>query len=160
MVGTHGPRMLEATVQHVQTWNTWYAWYGNSVDGFAALSATVEADVRRSTCALVTVDGGGGERALEPTAPPVEAERLAAHLAALAAAGGARRSSSSIRSTSTPLPPLQRRLPPPPRTTSSHGLRPNAWQRFPRVSAALGPLDLQPVAGGGNHGTLQRFHAL
>src|SRR5919201_1542979 len=83
MVGTHGPRMLEATVQHVQTWYTCYAWYGNSVDGFAALSATVEADVRRSTCVLVTVDGGGGERALEQTAPPVEAERLAAHLAAL-----------------------------------------------------------------------------
>jgi alkanesulfonate monooxygenase SsuD/methylene tetrahydromethanopterin reductase-like flavin-dependent oxidoreductase (luciferase family) len=87
MVGSHGPRILKATLPHVDAWNTWYDWYGNSVEGFAALSATIDAGVRRSACVLVSVNGGGSERPLDPAAPPVEAERLAEHLRGLAAAG-------------------------------------------------------------------------
>jgi alkanesulfonate monooxygenase SsuD/methylene tetrahydromethanopterin reductase-like flavin-dependent oxidoreductase (luciferase family) len=85
MVGTRGPRILRATVPYVETWNTWYSWYGNSAEGFAALSATVDADVRRSACVLVSVDGGARERRYE--APPVELAELRRHLAALAEAG-------------------------------------------------------------------------
>jgi alkanesulfonate monooxygenase SsuD/methylene tetrahydromethanopterin reductase-like flavin-dependent oxidoreductase (luciferase family) len=87
MVGTSGPRMLEITLPHVDTWNVWYSWYGNTVIGFAALSAGVESPVRRSACVLVVVDGGAGERPLEPDAPPVAPENLAAHLRDLADAG-------------------------------------------------------------------------
>jgi alkanesulfonate monooxygenase SsuD/methylene tetrahydromethanopterin reductase-like flavin-dependent oxidoreductase (luciferase family) len=87
MVGTHGPRLLRATIPHVAAWNTWYAWYGNTVEGFAALSAKVDAPVRRSACVLVRVDGGAGERPLEDGSPPIDADRLRDHLAALADAG-------------------------------------------------------------------------
>jgi len=81
MIGGHGPRLLAATLPHVDAWNTWYAWYGNTVDGFAELSAGI--DVRKSACVLVTVDGGRGER---PTESAVAHERLREHLDALAAA--------------------------------------------------------------------------
>ena len=87
MVGTHGPRILAATLPHVRTWNTWYDWYGNTVEGFAALNETIDAPVRRSACVLVTFDGGAGERPRDPASPPVDAKRLPEHLAALADAG-------------------------------------------------------------------------
>jgi alkanesulfonate monooxygenase SsuD/methylene tetrahydromethanopterin reductase-like flavin-dependent oxidoreductase (luciferase family) len=87
MVGSQGTRMLRATLPHVSAWNCWYSWYGNSVSGFAALSATVAADVRRSACVLVAVDGGAGERPLEADSPPVEVKRIRNHLGGLAAAG-------------------------------------------------------------------------
>jgi alkanesulfonate monooxygenase SsuD/methylene tetrahydromethanopterin reductase-like flavin-dependent oxidoreductase (luciferase family) len=82
MVGGHGPRLLRATLPHVDAWNTWYTPYGNTAEGFAELAAGI--DIRRSACVLVTVDGGRGER---PHENPVELERLPEHLAALAAAG-------------------------------------------------------------------------
>jgi alkanesulfonate monooxygenase SsuD/methylene tetrahydromethanopterin reductase-like flavin-dependent oxidoreductase (luciferase family) len=82
MIGGHGPRLLAATLPHVDAWNTWYAPYGNTVEGFAELSAGI--DVRKSACVLVTVDGGRGER---PAESAVAHERLREHLDALAAAG-------------------------------------------------------------------------
>jgi alkanesulfonate monooxygenase SsuD/methylene tetrahydromethanopterin reductase-like flavin-dependent oxidoreductase (luciferase family) len=85
MVGTRGPRILNAALPYVETWNTWYSWYGNTAEGFATLSATVDADVRRSACVLVTVDGGVGGRLHE--SPAIELPALRAHLAALAEAG-------------------------------------------------------------------------
>ena len=87
MVGSQGPRMLAATLPHVAAWNCWYSWYGNTVNGFAELSATIDADVRRSACVLVTVDGGAGERPLEASSPPVAVNRIRDHLVGLAAAG-------------------------------------------------------------------------
>jgi alkanesulfonate monooxygenase SsuD/methylene tetrahydromethanopterin reductase-like flavin-dependent oxidoreductase (luciferase family) len=78
MVGGHGPRLLRATLPHVDAWNTWYSPYGNTPEGFAELSAGIE--VRRSACVLVTVDGGRRER---PPENPVPLERLPEHLAAL-----------------------------------------------------------------------------
>jgi alkanesulfonate monooxygenase SsuD/methylene tetrahydromethanopterin reductase-like flavin-dependent oxidoreductase (luciferase family) len=87
MVGSRGPRILGATLPHVDAWNTWYAWYGNTPEGFAGLSAGVEGSFRRSACVLVSVDGGAGERPVEDEAPPVDARRLAAHLDELAQAG-------------------------------------------------------------------------
>jgi alkanesulfonate monooxygenase SsuD/methylene tetrahydromethanopterin reductase-like flavin-dependent oxidoreductase (luciferase family) len=82
MVGGHGPRLLAVTLPHVDAWNTWYAPYGNTVEGFAELSAGI--GVRKSACVLVTVDGGRGER---PADNPVAVEQLRGHLDALAAAG-------------------------------------------------------------------------
>ena len=82
LVGGHGPRLLRAALPHVETWNTWYTPYGNTVAGFAELSAGI--DVRRSACVLVEVDGGRGER---PADNPVDAADLRAHLDGLAAAG-------------------------------------------------------------------------
>jgi alkanesulfonate monooxygenase SsuD/methylene tetrahydromethanopterin reductase-like flavin-dependent oxidoreductase (luciferase family) len=87
MIGTAGPRMLEITLPHVDTWNAWYSWFGNTATGFAALGAGVESAARRSACVLVAVDGGAGERPLEPDAPPVAPDHLAAHLRDLAEAG-------------------------------------------------------------------------
>jgi alkanesulfonate monooxygenase SsuD/methylene tetrahydromethanopterin reductase-like flavin-dependent oxidoreductase (luciferase family) len=80
MVGGHGPRLLRATLPHVETWNTWYTPYGNTPEGFAELSRGI--DVRRSACVLVTVDGGRRER---PPDNPVPHERLREHLEALGA---------------------------------------------------------------------------
>jgi alkanesulfonate monooxygenase SsuD/methylene tetrahydromethanopterin reductase-like flavin-dependent oxidoreductase (luciferase family) len=80
MVGGHGPRLLRATLPHVDAWNTWYTPYGNTPSGLARLSAGIS--VRRSACVLVTVDGGRGER---PDDDPVPLERLRDHLAALPA---------------------------------------------------------------------------
>jgi alkanesulfonate monooxygenase SsuD/methylene tetrahydromethanopterin reductase-like flavin-dependent oxidoreductase (luciferase family) len=82
MVGGHGPRLLAATLPYVDAWNTWYSPYGNTVEGFAKLSAGI--GVRKSACVLVRVDGGRGER---PADNPVELDRLREHLDALAAAG-------------------------------------------------------------------------
>jgi alkanesulfonate monooxygenase SsuD/methylene tetrahydromethanopterin reductase-like flavin-dependent oxidoreductase (luciferase family) len=87
MVGATGPRMLAIALPHVQAWNCWYAWYGNSPEGFATFGARVDADVRRSACVLVAVDGGAGERPFQAQAPPVDASRVPAHLRELADAG-------------------------------------------------------------------------
>jgi alkanesulfonate monooxygenase SsuD/methylene tetrahydromethanopterin reductase-like flavin-dependent oxidoreductase (luciferase family) len=87
MVGANGPRMLRATLPHVETWNTWFDVYGNRVEGFAALSRAIPDGVRKSACVLVTVDGGAGERPHDPDAPPDDADELPEHLRALAEAG-------------------------------------------------------------------------
>ena len=87
MVGTQGPRLLSATLPHVDAWNCWYSWYGNTADGFATLSAKVDGRVRRSACVLVSVGGGADERAFEEGAPPVDARHLSDHLHGLADAG-------------------------------------------------------------------------
>lgn len=99
MVGSTGPRVLRAALPHVETWNTWFDAYGNSPHGFGALNSWVSqlaeevgrdpAEVQRSACVLVAIDGGRGERPADPSAPHVSgsAEAVAAHLHALAEAG-------------------------------------------------------------------------
>ena len=95
MVGANGERILSLALPHADAWNTWHSPYGNTVDGFAEANETVSAicrrvgrdpaEVERSACVLVTVDGGEGERPHD--VPPVEAPALGAHLRELAAAG-------------------------------------------------------------------------
>ena len=87
MVGSQGPRLLRATLPHVEAWNTWYSWYGNTAEGFAELSGRFEGSFRRSACVLVAVDGGAGERPPEDGVVAVEHTRLGAHLGELADAG-------------------------------------------------------------------------
>jgi alkanesulfonate monooxygenase SsuD/methylene tetrahydromethanopterin reductase-like flavin-dependent oxidoreductase (luciferase family) len=95
MVGANAPRMLSITLPHVEVWNTWFTPYGNTVDGFAAHNAKISeaaeragrdpAEIERSACVLVEVDGGSSERPRD--VPAVPASRLAHHLRALQQAG-------------------------------------------------------------------------
>jgi alkanesulfonate monooxygenase SsuD/methylene tetrahydromethanopterin reductase-like flavin-dependent oxidoreductase (luciferase family) len=95
MIGANAPRMLSITLPHVDAWNTWFTHYGNTAEGFARHNAEVSeaaeragrdpAEIERSACVLVEVDGGGGERPRE--VPAVPAAGLAAHLRALEQAG-------------------------------------------------------------------------
>ena len=97
MVGGEGPRLLAATLPHVDWWNTWFDRFGNRAEGFAELNGRIDqacercgrdpAEVRRSACLLVEVDGGAGERRAQPEAPPITPDALQAELAALAQAG-------------------------------------------------------------------------
>jgi alkanesulfonate monooxygenase SsuD/methylene tetrahydromethanopterin reductase-like flavin-dependent oxidoreductase (luciferase family) len=95
MSGVAGPRALAITLPHVESWNTWWADYGNTADGFAVRNAEITAaceaagrdpaDVRRSACVLVTIDGSASERPAD--VPPVPHTELSDHLAALEQAG-------------------------------------------------------------------------
>lgn len=100
MIGSNGPRMLAATLPHVDRWNTWYDRYGNTVGGFAELNAFVTeqaelagrdpATLYRSTAVLVELDPDAVKRPhsdLRIQSEPVTPDRLAAHLAALEEAG-------------------------------------------------------------------------
>lgn len=95
MVGANKPRMLAITLPHVDAWNTWFTHYGNRAESFATHNAEISAaaeragrdpaDIERSACVLVAVDGGAGERKRD--VEPVDAASLGEHLAALAQAG-------------------------------------------------------------------------
>jgi probable F420-dependent oxidoreductase len=97
MVGSVGERVLRATLPHVDVWNAWYEDYGNTVEGFAVLTARVSAiaeavqrapaQVERSACVLVAPEAD--ERPDRWEAPPLtgNADRIADELRALADAG-------------------------------------------------------------------------
>jgi len=99
MVGSNGPRMLAATLPHVDAWNTWYADFGNSPERFAELNDRITAaaeaagrdpsEVERSACVLVALDGSVGARASTEAIAPLEgpAARIAAGVRELAEAG-------------------------------------------------------------------------
>jgi len=98
MVGAAGERMLAITLPHVEAWNCWYSWTGNTVEGFAELSARIDAAaeragrtpraIARSACVLVEFDPHAVRRPVsDEHVRPVTPEGLAEHLAALAAAG-------------------------------------------------------------------------
>jgi probable F420-dependent oxidoreductase len=94
MIGSNGPRMLAATLPHVDAWNTWFADTRNTPEGFAQINARVsEAAERagrdpqtllRSVCVYVQLDGAG-ER--ESEVEPVTPDALPAALTAYAEAG-------------------------------------------------------------------------
>jgi alkanesulfonate monooxygenase SsuD/methylene tetrahydromethanopterin reductase-like flavin-dependent oxidoreductase (luciferase family) len=100
VVGSNGPRMLRATLPHVDVWNTWFDSYGNTPAGFAELNEQITAaatdagrdpdDIERSACVLVALDGATGERLWgEDGIAPVSgsATEIAATLAELRRAG-------------------------------------------------------------------------
>ena len=99
MVGANGPRMLAATLPHVDAWNTWFDRYGNTPEGLAEANRAVDAAARqagrdpraiaRSACVLVVLDRAAGERPVPEGIAPLEGspERIAAGLRDLAEAG-------------------------------------------------------------------------
>jgi alkanesulfonate monooxygenase SsuD/methylene tetrahydromethanopterin reductase-like flavin-dependent oxidoreductase (luciferase family) len=99
MIGSNGPRMLAATLPHVDAWNTWYKDYGNSPEGFAKLNERIggaardagrhPGEIERSACVLVALDGSKRERVSTSDAPPVtgSADRIASALLELRDAG-------------------------------------------------------------------------
>lgn len=102
MIGSKGPRVLRATLPHVQSWNGWYAWYGNTIEGATSLLAEVEdaaasvrADfdaVERTVTVLVAAPGavGNAERAKRWDDPPAvdgSPDAIAATLARFADIG-------------------------------------------------------------------------
>ncbi|MGZ5128312.1 MAG: TIGR03619 family F420-dependent LLM class oxidoreductase [Actinomycetota bacterium] len=99
MVGSTGERVLRAALPHADAWNTWFDAYGNTAEGFGELNARVSdvtahlgrdpAEVGRSACVLVAIDGGNGERPSDAASPHVSGSpgEVAAHLRALADVG-------------------------------------------------------------------------
>ena len=99
MVGSSSERMLSITLPHVDAWNTWFDEYGNTPDGYAVLRDRIDtacevagrdpADVARSVCTLIAIEGGAGERALPEGMRPVTGsmQDVAKHLRALATLG-------------------------------------------------------------------------
>ena len=70
MVGSQGPRVLRASLPHVDMWNAWHAWYGNSPTGLKGLMAKIDdlcvevgrdpAAVSRTVAIMVQAPGGQG----------------------------------------------------------------------------------------------------
>jgi alkanesulfonate monooxygenase SsuD/methylene tetrahydromethanopterin reductase-like flavin-dependent oxidoreductase (luciferase family) len=99
MIGSNGPRMLSIALPHVEVWNTWYEDLGNSAEGFAALNDRISAaarlagrdpaEIQRSACVHVVLDGSGAGRASKPEAPPLQGppRQLASSLSEFAEAG-------------------------------------------------------------------------
>ena len=99
MVGSTGPRVLAATLPHVDVWNTWFDWYGNTPEGFAARSSAIDeacervgrdpASVQRSACLLVRLDPRTAERPDEPGVAPLPGDpgAVATGIRAMADAG-------------------------------------------------------------------------
>jgi alkanesulfonate monooxygenase SsuD/methylene tetrahydromethanopterin reductase-like flavin-dependent oxidoreductase (luciferase family) len=96
MLGANAPRMLSIGLPHVASWNTWFSRYGNTVEGFAAENAGIDAaalradrdpaTLERSACVFVSVEAAG-VRNNDEDVEPVPADRLAGHLRALEEAG-------------------------------------------------------------------------
>jgi probable F420-dependent oxidoreductase len=99
VVGGTGPRLLGATLPHVDGWNVWFDRYGNTPEGFAGANRKSDAAARaagrdpraiaRSACVLVVLDRTAGERPVPDGVVPLEgsADRIAAGLNELAEAG-------------------------------------------------------------------------
>ena len=121
MVGGDGPRLLAATLPHVDWWNTWYDRFDNEPGRFSALNERIDEAcvgagrdpraVKRSACLYVRLGAGAGERPTARDAPPIPAEELPQALTTLRQAGADEVilvldpiNESSIRSLRTALP--------------------------------------------------------
>ncbi len=102
MVGSEGPRVLRATLPHVDAWNGWYAWYGNTPEGARDLLDKVDAAceevgrdrnaVERSVTVFVRTPDGEARPAPNPnrrTSHPIEGDptEVARQIAAFAEVG-------------------------------------------------------------------------
>jgi alkanesulfonate monooxygenase SsuD/methylene tetrahydromethanopterin reductase-like flavin-dependent oxidoreductase (luciferase family) len=84
LVGSSGPRMLAATLPHVQAWNAWYTAFDNAPAGVPALRATVDAacveagvdpsSIERTVAVQVRLPGGEGRISVysDKPVPPLE----------------------------------------------------------------------------------------
>jgi alkanesulfonate monooxygenase SsuD/methylene tetrahydromethanopterin reductase-like flavin-dependent oxidoreductase (luciferase family) len=99
MIGSSGPRVLAASLPHVDAWNTWFDLTENTPAGFEREDAKVTAaagavgrdpaTIERSVCVLVVTDRAAAERPIPPGCPPLEGPppAVAAGLRDLAEAG-------------------------------------------------------------------------
>jgi alkanesulfonate monooxygenase SsuD/methylene tetrahydromethanopterin reductase-like flavin-dependent oxidoreductase (luciferase family) len=102
MVGSEGPRVLKATLPHVDLWNAWFAWFGNTPEGAAESIAKLEAacrdvgrdpaEVEKTVTVLVRAPGGSSDPQGSPNrrkAYPIGGthEEIAEALVAFAAVG-------------------------------------------------------------------------
>jgi alkanesulfonate monooxygenase SsuD/methylene tetrahydromethanopterin reductase-like flavin-dependent oxidoreductase (luciferase family) len=99
VIGSNGPRMLAATLPHVDVWNTWFDSYGNSAEGFAKLNEEITGaaraagrdptEIERSACVLIALDEATGERWWGEDVEPVtgSTDRIVAALRELHGAG-------------------------------------------------------------------------
>jgi len=90
MVGSIGPRMLEITLPHVQSWNVWYADTDNSPAGLEPHLRLVDdvcrrvgrdpAEVERTAAVLVRLPGGTGRvmgNTTQAAIPPIQGDARA-----------------------------------------------------------------------------------
>jgi probable F420-dependent oxidoreductase len=97
MVGSTGPRVLAATLPHVDVWNSWYDLFANTPDGFMREGRSIDeaceragrdpTSLARSACVLVRFPDGAGERPDEPGVEALDPSDLPAALGAFADAG-------------------------------------------------------------------------
>lgn len=70
LIGSRGPRVLRASLPHVDMWNAWHAWYGNTPEGLAAMMTRIDAacvevgrnptEVSRTVAIMIQAPGGHG----------------------------------------------------------------------------------------------------
>ena len=99
MIGSAGPRVLAATLAHVDVWNTWFDWFGNTAEGFGARSSEIDevarsvgrdpSEIERSACMLVALGASSRERPHDASAPPITGppSSIAGAIRAMGAAG-------------------------------------------------------------------------
>jgi probable F420-dependent oxidoreductase len=97
MVGSSGKRMLAIALPTADAWNAWFDDYGNTVEGYAVLRDRIDdacvpvgrdpADVERTVCTLVAVDGGVGERRVPEGLQAIQVDALGEHLRGLSELG-------------------------------------------------------------------------
>jgi probable F420-dependent oxidoreductase len=81
MIGSSGPRVLRATLPHVESWNAWFDIYGNTPQGFAEESERISAaakevgrdpaEIERSACVHVVLEESDETRQVGDDVPPV-----------------------------------------------------------------------------------------
>ncbi|MGI8928791.1 MAG: LLM class flavin-dependent oxidoreductase [Candidatus Limnocylindrales bacterium] len=88
MIGSAGERVLRFTAPHMDSWNAWHDWFGNTPEGLAGMTASVDeavtaagrdpSEVERTVTVLVQLPGGTGRAAggeiAKPT-PPLTGSR-------------------------------------------------------------------------------------
>jgi alkanesulfonate monooxygenase SsuD/methylene tetrahydromethanopterin reductase-like flavin-dependent oxidoreductase (luciferase family) len=99
MIGSTGPRVLEAALPFVDAWNTWFDWFGNTPEGFAEANSKIDgmcervgrnpASLMRSACVLVQIGPDAVERPPAPDVTPLTGsrEQMADGLQRIAEAG-------------------------------------------------------------------------
>lgn len=103
MIGSEGPRVLRATLPHVDGWNAWHGWYDNSLEGAEVLLARIDiacaeaervpSTLSRSLAVFVRAPGGessarqGSADRKSSVAIEADRETIAEHLMGLARLG-------------------------------------------------------------------------
>ena len=100
MIGSIGPRVLQAALPHVDSWNAWFAWFDNTPEGLGPLLSQIDAacqdsgrdpaEVERTVAVMVRMPGAEGQIYGSPDrqkAAAVEAHGLSELLHAYARLG-------------------------------------------------------------------------